>query len=59
LDSLAVRSENLSASLSTIRDADIAKETSNLTKQQILQQASSAVLTQANSLPSIALSLLS
>ena len=58
LDSLAVRSENLQASLSTIRDADIAKETSNLTKQQILQQASSAVLTQANSLPSIALSLI-
>ena len=58
LDSLAVREENLSASLSTIRDADVAEETSNLTKLQILQQASSAVLTQANSLPSIALSLL-
>ncbi len=58
LDSLAVREENLSASLSTIRDADVAQETSALTKLQILQQASSAVLTQANSLPSIALSLL-
>ena len=58
LDSLSVREENLSASLSTIRDADVAQETSNLTKLQILQQASSAVLTQANSLPQIALSLL-
>ncbi len=58
LDSLSVREENLSASLSTIRDADVAQETSALTKLQILQQASSAVLTQANSLPSIALSLL-
>jgi flagellin len=58
LDSLAVREENLSASLSTIRDADVAQETSALTKLQILQQASSAVLTQANSLPQIALSLL-
>ena len=58
LDSLAVREENLSASLSTIRDADVAEETSALTKLQILQQASSAVLTQANSLPQIALSLL-
>jgi flagellin len=58
LDSLSVREENLAASLSTIRDADVAQETSALTKLQILQQASSAVLTQANSLPSIALSLL-
>ena len=58
LDSLSVREENLSASLSTIRDADVAQETSALTKLQILQQASSAVLTQANSLPQIALSLL-
>jgi flagellin len=39
-------------------DTDIAAETSNYTKQQILQQISSSVLTQANQAPSIALSLM-
>lgn len=51
-------SENLSAARSRISDADIAKETANLTKQNILQQAGTAILSQANQAPEIALSLL-
>ncbi len=58
MDSLLIKSENLSASLSELRDADIAKEAAELTKQQILQQSSATLLAQANSNPSIALSLL-
>jgi len=51
-------SENLMAAKSRIRDADIAKETSNLTRDSILRQAGVAVLTQANQTPALALSLL-
>jgi flagellin len=51
-------SENVSAARSRIQDADFASETSNLTKNQILQQAGIAVLAQANQLPSSVLSLL-
>ena len=43
--------ENLTAAESAIRDADFAQETANLTKAQILQQAGTAVLAQANSAP--------
>ncbi len=50
--------ENLSASRSRIQDADFAKETANLTKFQILQQAGVSVLSQANLLPQSALGLL-
>lgn len=50
--------ENLMAAKSRIRDADIAKETSNLTRDSILRQAGVAVLTQANQTPALALSLL-
>jgi flagellin len=50
--------ENLSASRSRIRDADFAKETATLTKAQILQQASSTILAQANQRSQSALSLL-
>lgn len=50
--------ENLSASNSRIVDTDFAAETSNLTRNQILQQAGVAMLTQANQAPQIALSLL-
>jgi flagellin len=50
--------ENLSASRSRIQDADFAKETANLTKFQILQQAGISVLSQANSLPQSVLGLL-
>jgi flagellin len=50
--------ENLSASRSRIVDTDFAAETSTLTRGQILQQAGTAMLAQANSLPSSVLSLL-
>jgi flagellin len=51
-------SENLSASRSRILDADFAAETANLTRAQILQQAGTAILAQANSVPQNVLSLL-
>ncbi|MCP3888863.1 MAG: flagellin, partial [Desulfobulbaceae bacterium] len=51
-------SENLAAARSRILDADIAAETSNLTKQNILQQAGVSILSQANQQPQLALSLL-
>ncbi|MGB5451181.1 MAG: flagellin [Sedimenticolaceae bacterium] len=50
--------ENQSAARSRIRDADFAAETANLTRTQILQQAGTAMLAQANQVPQIALSLL-
>jgi flagellin len=56
--SLATTSENLSASRSRIQDADFASETANLTRGQILQQAGTAMLAQANSLPNGVLALL-
>jgi flagellin len=58
ISSLQVASENLSAARSRIRDADVAQETAELTRTQILTQAGVAVLAQANQLPSVALSLL-
>jgi len=51
-------SENLSAARSRVLDADIAQETSNMTKQNILQQAGVSILAQANQAPQLALSLL-
>lgn len=51
-------SENLSAAKSRIQDADFAAETAALTRNQILQQASSSILSQANQRPQLALSLL-
>ncbi|MDD2556862.1 MAG: flagellin [Desulfuromonas sp.] len=51
-------SENLSSARSRILDADIAEETSNMTKQNILQQAGVSILAQANQAPQLALSLL-
>jgi len=50
--------ENFMAAESTIRDADMAAEVSQMTKFQILQQAGTAVLAQANSAPQSILSLL-
>ena len=50
--------ENLSAAKSRIQDTDFATETANLTKMQILQQASQSILSQANQRPQVALSLL-
>ncbi|MCB2427793.1 flagellin [Methylophaga pinxianii] len=50
--------ENLTAARSRIQDADFAAETANLTRSQILQQAGTSILAQANTLPQTALSLL-
>ena len=55
---LQTTSENLSASRSRIQDTDFAAETANLTRGQILQQAGTAMLAQANSLPQTVLKLL-
>ena len=55
---LGVAKENLTASESRIRDVDVAEEAANLTRLNILQQAGTAVLAQANQLPSLALQLL-
>ena len=55
---LQVTSENFTAAESRIRDADIAYETSQFTKNQVLVQSGIAVLAQANSLPNQALALL-
>lgn len=57
-NSLAVTYENVSAAESNIRDADFAQETSMLTRGQILVQASSLVLAQANRAPQNVLTLL-
>jgi flagellin len=58
VSNLQVSVENLSAAKSRIMDADFAAETSNLTRGQILQQAGTAMLAQANALPNNVLSLL-
>ncbi|MHA2937849.1 flagellin [Vibrio sp. RC27] len=50
--------ENVNASKSRIKDTDFAKETTNLTKSQILSQASSSILAQAKQAPNAALGLL-
>jgi flagellin len=55
---LQITTENLSASRSRIQDADFAMETANMTRGQILQQAGTAMLAQANSLPNNVLQLL-
>ena len=55
---LSSAQENLSAANSRIRDVDVASETANMTRYQILTQAGVAVLGQANQLPALALSLL-
>ena len=55
---LGVARENLIAAESRIRDVDVAEEAANLTRLNILQQAGTSVLAQANQLPSLALQLL-
>jgi flagellin len=55
---LAVTSENASASRSRVQDADFAIETANLSRAQILQQAGTAMVAQANQLPQGVLALL-
>jgi flagellin len=57
-NSLSVALENVTASESSIRDADFAKETSTLTRAQILTQAGTSVLATANTTPQSVLSLL-
>jgi flagellin len=58
IQGIAISVENLSSANSRIKDVDVAEETSNLTQNNILLQAGTAVLQQANSLPKMALSLL-
>ena len=58
IDNLMTNSENLSASRSRIMDADFAQETANLSRAQILQQAGTAMVAQANQLPQNVLKLL-
>jgi flagellin len=58
ISNLAATSDNLSASRSRIQDADFAAETANLSRSQILQQAGTAMVAQANQLPQGVLSLL-
>ena len=58
VSNLSEFSNNLAASRSRVMDTDYAAETANLTKGQILQQASTAMLAQANQMPNVILSLL-
>jgi flagellin len=58
ISNLSATSENLSAARSRIQDADFAAETAELTRNQILQQAGIAMLSQANSAPQSVLALL-
>ncbi|WP_108664230.1 flagellin [Euzebya rosea] len=58
INNLQVATENLSASESRIRDVDMAAEMTNFTRNQILSQAGTAMLSQANSVPQGVLSLL-
>lgn len=57
-DNLANVSQNTSASRSRVMDTDYAKATTELAKSQIIQQAATAMLAQANQQPSAVLSLL-
>jgi flagellin len=58
ISNLQTTSENLTSSRSRIQDADFAAETASMTRAQILQQAGTAMLAQANALPNNVLSLL-
>jgi flagellin len=58
VESISVQTENITSSLSTLRDADVATESSNYIKAQILQQAAATLLATANQTPSIALNLI-
>ena len=56
--SLGVAQQNLSATLSSIEDTDVAAEMTNFTKEQIIEQAGMSVLAQANAVPQLVLKLL-
>lgn len=58
ISALDVQSQNISSSLSTLRDTDVASESSKYIQSQILQQASATLLATANQTPSIALNLI-
>ena len=58
VNNLSVAVENLTASESRIRDTDMAMEMANFTKHQILAQAGTAMLAQANTVPQNVLALL-
>ena len=58
IDSTDVQKENLTEAISTLKDADVAVESSNYIKFQILQQATASLLSTANQQPQIALNLL-
>ncbi|MCQ2743837.1 MAG: flagellin [bacterium] len=58
IDATDVQRENLTESISTLKDADVAKESSNYIKYQILQQSAASLLATANQQPQIALNLL-
>ena len=58
IDTLTVNIENLSAARSTIQDTDVAVESSNYIKNQILQQSTTAMLAAANQAPQVALNLI-
>jgi flagellin len=55
---IASTQQNLSSALSTIQDVDVATETANLAREQVLAQAGASVLSQANQAPQLALKLL-
>ena len=57
VSAIDVQSQNLTSSLSTLRDTDVASESSKYIQSQILQQASATLLATANQSPSIALNL--
>ena len=58
ISNLQTSSENVSAARSRIQDTDFAAETANLSRNQVLQQAATSMLVQANQLPSNILTLL-
>ena len=58
VDAIAVQKENIVSANSSIKDADVATESSNYIKYQILQQSSASLLATANQTPSIALNLI-
>jgi len=58
VSSLQAQQTNMSAAVSRIRDVDIAKETANMSKNQVLSQAGAAILAQANQSPQLAMQLL-
>ena len=58
ISNLQIQAENLQAAESRISDVDVASEMTNFVKNQILTQSAVAMLSQANSLPQLALNLL-